>query len=274
MTDATSMIHPSAQIDPSAKIHPLAIIEENVVIAANVEVGPWSLIGKDVQIGEDTKILSHVVIKGPTKIGKANKIFQFSSIGEECQDKKYAGEPTVLEIGDRNVFRESCTVHRGTIQDNSLTRIGSDNLLMAYVHVAHDCLVGSHCILANNTTLAGHVHVDDHVILGGGTMVHQFCKIGAHSMSAGGSIVLRDIPAYVMASGQSASAHGLNTEGLKRRGFSADDILALKRAYKVVFRQGLNLKDALLQLAEVAQTNPSVALFVKSIERSNRGIIR
>ena len=203
-----------------------------------------------------------------------NKIFQFSSVGEDCQDKKYAGEPTRLEIGDRNVIRENCTIHRGTTQDKELTKIGSDNLLMAYVHVAHDCIVGDNCILANNTTLAGHVHVSDHVILGGGTMVHQFCQIGTHSMSAGGSIVLRDIPAYVMASGQSASAHGLNSEGLKRRGFTADEILALKRAYKVVYRQGLNLKDALAELEVVAQQVPAVKVFAESIQKSNRGIIR
>jgi UDP-N-acetylglucosamine acyltransferase len=274
MTDAKAHIHPSAKIDPSAKIHPLAVIDENVIISAGVEVGPWTLIGKDVQIGENTQILSHVVIKGPTRIGRDNKIFQFSSIGEECQDKKYAGEPTTLVIGDRNVIRESCTLHRGTIQDSGITQVGSDNLLMAYVHVAHDCLVGDHCILANNTTLAGHVHVGNHVILGGGTMVHQFCRIGDHSMSAGGSIVLRDIPAYVMASGQSASAHGLNTEGLKRRGFTPEQILALKRAYKVVYRQGLNLKDALAELAHAAAQESVVRIFVESIEQSSRGIIR
>lgn len=274
MTDAKAQIHPSAKVDPSAKIHPLAVIEENVIISAGVEIGPWTLIGKDVEIGENTSILSHVVIKGPARIGKENKIFQFSSIGEECQDKKYAGEPTRLEIGDRNVIRENCTIHRGTVQDKGLTKIGSDNLLMAYVHVAHDCLVGDHCILANSATLAGHVHVGDHVILGGGTMVHQFCKIGAHSMSAGGSIVLRDIPAYVMASGQSASAHGLNTEGLKRRGFTPEDILELKRAYKVVYRQGLTLKDALHELHKVAEKVPVVKVFVTSIQQSERGIIR
>jgi UDP-N-acetylglucosamine acyltransferase len=274
MSDASMHIHSTAKIDPSAIVHPLALIGKNVVIGAGVNIGPWSLIGDDVEIGDDCQIFSHVVIKGPTKIGKENKIYQFSSVGEECQDKKYAGEPTRLEIGDRNIIRENCTIHRGTIQDNSLTKIGSDNLLMAYVHVAHDCVVGDNCILANNTTLAGHVHVGDHVILGGGTMVHQFCQIGEHSMSAGGSIVLRDIPAYVMASGQSASAHGLNSEGLKRRGFTADEILALKRAYKVVYRQGLNLKDALVSLSDVSETVPAVKVFVESIERSKRGIVR
>ena len=255
-------IHPQALVDPSAKI------------GKNVEIGPWTLIGPDVEIGDGTQIMSHVVIKGPTKIGKNNRIFQFASVGEECQDKKFAGEQTRLEIGDDNIIRESCTIHRGTTQDQGVTSIGNGNLFMAYVHVAHDCVIGNDCIFANTTTLAGHVHVADNVILGGGTMVHQFCKIGIHSMSAGGSIVLRDIPAYVMASGQSASAHGLNTEGLKRRGFSSEVILEIKRAYKVVYRKGLKLNDALEQLSGVASKIPEVAVFVDSIKNSNRGIIR
>jgi UDP-N-acetylglucosamine acyltransferase len=267
-------IHPDAQIHPEANIHPQAIVEAGAKIGAGVEVGPWSFVGEGVEIGENSQILSHVVLKGPTMIGKGNKIFQFASVGEECQDKKYAGEATRLVIGDNNIIRESCTIHRGTTQDKSVTQIGSDNLFMAYVHVAHDCMVGSHCIFANATTLAGHVHVADNVILGGGTMVHQFCRIGAHSMSAGGSIVLRDIPAFVMASGQSASAHGLNTEGLKRRGFTSEDIRDLKRAYKVVYRQGLNLKDALQELEEAAKASEHVALFVDSIQNASRGIIR
>lgn len=255
-------------------IHPQAIIDPSAKLGANVEIGPWTWIGPDVEIGDGTKVKSHVVIKGPTRIGKNNTIFQFSSVGEDCQDKKFAGEPTRLEIGDNNIIRESCTIHRGTVQDNSLTKIGDDNLFMAYAHVAHDCMIGSHGIFANGTTLAGHVHVDDHVILGGGTMVHQFCKIGSHSMSAGGSIVLRDIPAYVMASGQSASAYGLNTEGLKRRGFTSEAILELKRAYKVVYRKGLKLDEALKELESVAETFPEVAVFVDSIKRSDRGILR
>lgn len=255
-------------------IHPQAIVDPSAKIAQNVEIGPFSVIGPDVEIGEGTKVMSHVVIKGPTSIGKNNTIFQFSSVGEDCQDKKYAGEPTRLEIGDDNIIRESCTIHRGTIQDIGVTTIGSRNLLMAYVHVAHDCVVGNDCILANTTTLAGHVHVDDFVILGGGTMVHQFCKIGTQSMSAGGSIVLRDIPAFVMASGQSASAYGLNTEGLKRRGVDSRDILELKRAYKTLYRKGLRTEEALAELELVAQTNEHVAAFVESIKRSDRGIIR
>jgi len=255
-------------------IHPQAIVDPSAKLGTNVEIGPWSYIGPDVEIGDDSKIMSHVVVKGPTIIGKNNTVFQFASVGEACQDKKYAGEPTRLEIGDNNVIREGCTIHRGTIQDKHLTSIGSGNLFMAYVHVAHDCVIGNDAIFANNTTLAGHVHVADNVVLGGGTMVHQFCRIGVHSMSAGGSIVLRDIPAYVMASGQSASAFGLNTEGLKRRGFSPETIMELKRAYKAVYRQGLNTADALEQLQPIANEIPEVAVFVDSIRQSERGIIR
>lgn len=255
-------------------VHPLAIIEPGAILGANVEIGPWTYIGAGVEIGDDTIVHSHVVIKGPTKIGRNNTIYQFASVGEACQDKKYKGEPTRLEIGDNNVIRESCTIHRGTVQDKGVTRIGSNNLFMAYVHVAHDCVVGNDTILANNATLAGHVTVGDFAILGGGTMVHQFCHIGAHSMSAGGSIVLRDIPAYVMASGQSASAHGLNSEGLKRRGFSAEAILALKRAYKTVYRKGLTVEEALQELETVAAEFPEVAIFADSIRHSERGIIR
>lgn len=255
-------------------VHPLAIVEPDAILGANVEVGPWSYIGANVEIGDDCVVHSHVVIKGPTKIGRSNTIYQFASVGEACQDKKYKGEPTRLEIGDNNVIRESCTLHRGTVQDQGVTRIGSNNLLMAYVHVAHDCVVGNDTILANNATLAGHVKVGDFAILGGGTMVHQFCHIGAHSMCAGGSIVLRDIPAYVMASGQSASAHGLNSEGLKRRGFSAEAILALKRAYKTLYRKGLVVEEALKELEEVVVEFPEVAVFVDSVRRSERGIIR
>lgn len=255
-------------------IHPQAIIDPSAKLGNNVEIGPFSVIGPDVEIGDGTKIMSHVVVKGPTTIGKNNTIYQFSSIGEDCQDKKYAGEPTRLIIGDNNIIRESCTIHRGTVQDQSETVIGSDNLLMAYVHVAHDCRIGSHCIFANNTTLAGHVHVDDFAILGGGTMVHQFCKIGTQSMSAGGSIVLRDIPAFVMASGQSASAYGLNSEGLKRRGVDPETVKLLKRAYKTLYRSGLRTAEALEALAESAQQDAYVAKFVASVERSERGIIR
>ncbi|OZG70474.1 acyl-[acyl-carrier-protein]--UDP-N-acetylglucosamine O-acyltransferase [Hahella sp. CCB-MM4] len=255
-------------------IHPQAIIEEGAKIAADVKIGPWTYIGPDVEIGEGTVVHSHVVINGHTTIGRDNEIFQFSSVGEANQDKKYKGEPTRLEIGDHNIIRESCTIHRGTVQDEGVTRIGNHNLLMAYVHVAHDCNVGDNTILANMATLAGHVHVGNWAILGGGTMVHQFCKIGQHSMCAGGSIVLKDVPAYVMSGGQSATAHGLNYEGLKRRGFSKDAMQALRRAYKILYRQNLTLEQALEQLAETAGEFPEVQIFVDSLKASTRGIVR
>lgn len=256
------MIHPTAIIDPSAKL------------GANVKVGAYTVIGANVEIGDGCDIRSHVVINGPTTIGSNNTIYQFASVGEECQDKKYAGEATRLVMGDNNIVREGCTIHRGTVQDEGITSIGSDNLFMAYVHVAHDCRVGSHCIFANSATVAGHVYVDDFVILGGGTMVHQFCKIGAHSMSAGGSIVLRDIPAFVMASGQSASAFGLNSEGLKRRGFSSDSLKALKTAYRTLYRKGLKLDEALQELKSMGDVDGVIDTFIRSIERSDRGIMR
>ncbi|MBA4502801.1 acyl-ACP--UDP-N-acetylglucosamine O-acyltransferase [Marinobacterium marinum] len=256
------MIHPQAIVDPSARL------------AEDVEVGPWTLIGPDVEIGAGTRIASHVVIKGPTRIGEGNRIFQFATIGEDCQDKKYAGEPTRLEIGDHNVIREGCTIHRGTVQDEGITRIGSHNLLMAYAHVAHDCVMGDHIILANNAALAGHVRVGDHAILGGFTAVHQFCRIGAHVMCGAGTVVLMDIPAYVMATGNSARPYGINQEGLRRRGFDAEAVSALRRAYKIIYRKGLTVDLALQELRAMAQTQPAVQLLIESLESSTRGIIR
>ncbi|MBY4675654.1 acyl-ACP--UDP-N-acetylglucosamine O-acyltransferase [Marinobacterium arenosum] len=256
------MIDSRAIIDPSAKL------------ADDVQVGPWSVIGPDVEIGPGTVISSHVVIQGPTKIGAHNRIFQFASVGEECQDKKYAGEPTRLEIGDHNVIREGVTIHRGTVQDNGETIIGSHNLFMAYSHVAHDCVVGDHVIMANNASIAGHVHVGDWVILGGFTAVHQFCQVGAHAMTGAASLVLKDVPAYVMANGNSAEPHGINVEGLKRRGFSKTAIQVLRRAYKAVYREGLTVGQALERLRELAKHAPEVDLMIASLERSNRGIIR
>ncbi|WP_369602490.1 acyl-ACP--UDP-N-acetylglucosamine O-acyltransferase [Hahella sp. SMD15-11] len=255
-------------------IHPQAIVDPRAELAPDVEVGPFSVIGPDVSIDTGTVIHSHVVVKGPTHIGRHNEIFQFASVGEACQDKKYKGEPTRLEIGDHNVIRENCTLHRGTVQDEGVTRMGSHNLLMAYVHVAHDCRIGDHVILANMATLAGHVTVDDHAILGGGTMVHQFCHIGAHSMAGGGSIVLKDIPAFVMASGQSAKPHGLNVEGLRRRGFSPEQIRTLKNAYKRVYRQGLTLDEAISRILEESGDEPMIQVFVDSLRRATRGIVR
>ena len=256
------MIHSSAIIDPSARL------------ADDVEVGPWTVIGPQVEIGSGTKINSHVVIKGPTKIGSGNHIFQFASIGEDCQDKKYNGEPTELLIGNNNVFREGCTIHRGTVQDNSVTIIGSDNLFMANVHVAHDCVVGNDNILANNCAIAGHVKMGDNIILGGFTAVHQFCVIGSHSMCGAGTVVLKDIPAFVMSNGNSAQPHGINAEGLRRRGFSVEAIQQIKRAYKIIYRQGLKLDQAIEQLDLMVSGTPEIQLLTDSLKASTRGIIR
>ncbi|MCC2618176.1 acyl-ACP--UDP-N-acetylglucosamine O-acyltransferase [Aestuariibacter halophilus] len=256
------MIHETALIDPSARL------------AEDVQVGPYSVIGPDVEIGAGTVIESHVVIKGPTTIGRGNHFFQFGSIGEQCQDKKYAGEPTRLVIGDNNVFRESVTIHRGTVQDSSLTQIGSNNLLMAYVHVAHDCMVGDNNIFANNATLAGHVHVGDYVILGGMTGVHQFCHIGSHSFAGVNSVVLRDIPPYVMVGGTETTPHGINSEGLRRRGFSKEAILQIRRAYKILYRSGNRAEEAVQQLNAMADETPEVKIMADFVAQSSRGIIR
>jgi UDP-N-acetylglucosamine acyltransferase len=251
-----------------------AIIDPSAKLAENVEVGPFTVIGPDVTIEEGTVISSHVVIKGPTTIGKHNRIFQFCTIGEDCQDKKFNGEPTRLEIGDHNIFREACTVHRGTTQDNSLTKIGSHNLFMVNVHVAHDAMIGDNCILANDTNIAGHVHIGNYAILGGASQVHQFVKIGSHSMCGTGSIVLKDVPAYIMANGNSAKPHGINVEGLKRRGFEKNDIRMLRNAYKFVYRKGLTLEEARPELLELLKESPAVEAFIDSIDQSTRGIIR
>ncbi|SHI10676.1 acyl-ACP--UDP-N-acetylglucosamine O-acyltransferase [Ferrimonas marina] len=255
-------------IDANAVVHPDAKIGNNVTI------GPFTYIGADVEIGDDTWVGSHVVIKGPCIIGKGNKFFQFSSIGEECQDKKYAGEPTRVEIGDNNIFRECCTVHRGTIQDQGLTKIGSNNLFMAYTHVAHDCVVGSNVILANNASIAGHVRVDDWAILGGMTGVHQFVHIGAHAFTAGCSLVLQDVPPYVMVSGQSAVPRTINSEGLKRRDFSKEAIAAIRKAYKTLYRSGLTTAEALPELRKLAEEHPEVVGMADFVESSSRGIVR
>jgi UDP-N-acetylglucosamine acyltransferase len=255
-------------------IHPQAIIEDGAIIGANVKIGPWTYVAANVVIGDDCEISSHVVINGPTKMGKGNRIFQFASIGEDGQDLKYAGEPTELVIGDNNTFREYCTVHRGTIQDQSLTQIGSNNLFMAYTHIAHDCMIGSNCIMANGASIAGHVHVGNHAIIGGMTGVHQFCHIGDHSFVGANSLILKDIPPYVMASGQPAKPFGLNSEGLKRRGFDKDVILHIKRAYKSVYRQGLTVDEALAKIDETNHKMPELTVFTNFIKNSSRGIIR
>lgn len=255
-------------------IDELAYIHPDAKIGNNVTIGPWTYIGAGVEIGDDTWLSSHVVVKGPTIIGKGNRIFQFASVGEECQDKKYAGEETRLVIGDHNVIRESVTIHRGTTQDNWETRIGSHNLFMAYVHIAHDCVVGSHVIMANSSAIAGHVHVGDWAILGGMSGVHQFVHIGAHSFTAGSSVVLQDVPPFVMASGFPAKPRGLNIEGLKRRGFTKESQLAVRRAYKTMYRNGLTLDEAITELADSAQNDEQVKLFTDFVSTSSRGIIR
>lgn len=254
-------------------IHETAIISPGAKIGNNVSVGPWTYIGPDVEIGDDCVIHSHVVIKGPSKIGKGNEFYQFSTIGEDTPDKKYAGEKTWLEMGDNNIVRENVTIHRGTVQDNGITKIGDNNLLMAYVHIAHDCVVGNNTIFANNASLAGHVHVDDWVILAGMVGVHQFCRLGAHSFIGLDTIVLKDVPPYVMAQGSTAEPKGINSEGLKRRGYTPEQVLDIKRAYKEVYRKGNTLEEALVKLGQ-ENDKAHVAIMKSFIEGTNRGIIR
>jgi UDP-N-acetylglucosamine acyltransferase len=251
-----------------------AVIDPGAVLAEDVSVGPYAVIGAEVEIGPGTSIGPHTVINGPTRIGRDNSIFQFASIGEAPQDKKYAGEPTRLEIGDRNTIREFVTINRGTIQDEGVTRLGDDNWIMAYVHVAHDCRIGNHTIFANNASLAGHVRVDDYAILGGFTLVHQFCVIGAHALTAFGSGISKDVPPYVTVGGSPARAHGLNMEGLRRRGFSADSRKVLKAAYKTLYRQNLSLQDAVLQLKQQAAAHEELEILVTFLEQQTRGIVR
>ena len=256
-------------------IHSTAIIHSGARLGAGVSVGPYSIIGEHVEIGDNTRIGPHVVISGHTRIGCDNRIFQFSSIGEIPQDKKYAGEPTRLEIGDRNTIREYCTLNLGTAQDAGVTRVGDDNWIMAYVHIAHDCQVGNKTIFANNAQLAGHVHVGDWAIFGGYTGVHQFCRVGAHTMTAVGTVILQDVPPYVMAAGNSATPYGINAEGLKRRGFSPDALMVLKRAYRTLYKSGLTLDEAKAKLEEDAKMHPAeIQPILDFLAVSKRGIIR
>ena len=254
-------------------IHSTAIIDKKADLASDVEIGPYSIIGPDVQIDSGTVVASHVVLKGPTTMGKNNKIYQFSSVGEDCQDMKYGGEATRLEIGDGNTIREFVTLHRGTIQDRGVTTIGNNNLFMAYVHVGHDCLVGNDIIFANNATLAGHVIVGDGAILGGFTGVHQFCQVGAFSMAAMFSAINKDVPAFVMVRGNMARANGMNFVGMKRRGYSKELIKNLRSAYRIVYRQGLTIAEAKVQLKSLEQSD-ELTLFIDSLESSQRGITR
>ncbi|PCJ31504.1 MAG: acyl-[acyl-carrier-protein]--UDP-N-acetylglucosamine O-acyltransferase [Gammaproteobacteria bacterium] len=256
------MIHKTAIIDPSARI------------AEDVSIGPYSIIGSNVEIGRGCEIKSHVVINGPTKIGENNKFFQFSSIGEEPQDKKYKGEDTALEIGDNNLFRENVTVNRGTVQGGGITKIGDNNWIMAYVHIAHDCIIGNDNILANNASLAGHVTVKDNVILGGFTLVSQFNEIGSYSFSAMGSVISRNVPPYVLVSGHMAKPIGVNVEGLRRHDFSDTQIKNVRQAYKLIYRSGLGIEDAQQKLSEIDQEQTEVSLFIDFIKSQQGGLIR
>lgn len=255
-------------------IHPTAIVDDAARLEPDVEVGPYCIVGPDVEIGSGTVLTSHVVVKGPTVIGKNNRIFQFASVGEDTQDMKYKGEPTRLEVGDGNTIREFCTIHRGTVQDKSLTKIGSHNLLMAYSHVAHDCSVGNHVILANAASIAGHVTVDDFAILGGFSLVHQFCKIGKHSFSAMGSVISKDIPPYILVGGQPTKPHGINSVGLERRGYSQEAIRQIKKAYKILFKAGLKLEDAINALDEMAEETAEIQCLADFIRQTQRSILR
>jgi UDP-N-acetylglucosamine acyltransferase len=251
-----------------------AVISPQAQIGADVTIGPFSIIGADVVIGAGTWIGPHVVINGPTRLGTSNKVFQFASLGDAPQDKKYAGEPTRLEIGDRNVFRESVTVNRGTTHDQGVTRIGNDNLLMAYSHVAHDCQLGNQIVMANCATLGGHVEVGDWVTMGGLSAVHQFTKIGAYCFLAHNAAVTRDVPPYVMAVGRPAVPHSVNSVGLQRRGFTSVQIRNIRRAYKLLYRSGLKLKAAMEELEKAAVTQEEIRPFVEFIKRSERSIVR
>ena len=250
-----------------------AIIDPSAVLGKNVSIGPWTIIGPDVEIGDGCEIASHVVVKGPTVIGRNNKIFQFSTVGEDTPDLKYKGEPNRLVIGDNNVIREGVTIHRGTIQDNAETRIGSDNLLMAYVHVGHDCVVGDHVIMVNNAAISGHVYVGDWTILSGYCLVHQFVHIGPHCFVGPAAFVYHDVPAFVTAFGSPAEPRTINREGLKRRGYSTEQIALANKAYKLLYRRGLQLDEALKAIADLGD-DEVVGMLLSSLENSSRGIIR
>ena len=257
------MIHPTALVHPDAKIGP------------GVAIGPYSIISERVEIGEGSAIGPHVVLKGPTRIGRKNLIFQFCSIGDDPQDKKFKGEPeSFLEIGDGNTIREYCSINRGTLGGGGVTRIGNDNWIMAYVHIAHDCIIGNNNIFANNTTLAGHVRIHDHVTLGGFTGVHQYCTIGSYSFTAISSVVVKDVPPYLIVSGNTAKPKGLNREGLRRHGFTPELVENLRKAYKTIFRNGLIINESLEQLRELSARCPEVAAFCSFIRESSRGIVR
>jgi UDP-N-acetylglucosamine acyltransferase len=258
----------------SALIHPSAVIDPGASLGEDIEVGPFTVIGADVRIGRGCRIGPHAVIRGPAEIGAQCRIFQFASVGEDPQDMKYAGERTRLVMGERNVVRECATIHRGTAQDKGETRIGNDNLFMAYTHVAHDCLIGNHVIMANAASLGGHVAIADWAILGGFSIVHQFCQIGAHSFSAMGSVVTKDVPPFITVGGHPAEARGINAEGLRRREFSAELIAAIRRCYRLIYLSNLKLGDALDQIRELAKLHPQLGCLADFIASSRRSIVR
>jgi UDP-N-acetylglucosamine acyltransferase len=251
-----------------------AIIDKHAELADGVAIGPYSVIGPDVRIDSGTVIGPHVVIKGPTSIGKDNRIYQFASVGEDPQDKKYAAEITRLEIGDRNTIREFTSMHRGTQQDQGVTRIGSDNLFMAYTHVAHDCLIGDHVIMANGASLAGHVHLNDHAILGGFTLVHQFTQIGQYSFAAMGSAITQDIPPFVMVGGKPTRPHGINSVGMERNGIASEDVRLIRKAYKLIYKMNLKLEEAIEQMEEMAGDSKELAKMISFLRNVTRGILR
>ncbi len=258
----STLIHPSAIIDPGAKL------------GANVRVGPYAVIGPEVEVGDDCIIGSHVVIHGPTRIGRNNRIHSHAALGDDPQDKKFRGERTELIIGDDNVIREFCTIHRGTGSGGGVTRIGNDNWLLAYVHVAHDCIVGNHCVFSNNCALAGHVVVGDWVVLGGYTLLHQFCRVGDHAFTAMNAKINADVPPFVLVGGDYAVPRGINSEGLKRRGFDPERVRQIKRAYRTLYNSGLGLADAKAELAKMAAGAPDIALMLEFIEHSERSLLR
>ncbi len=255
-------------------INPTAIIDSHAELAEDVSVGAFSVIGADVKIDAGTVIGPHVVIKGPTSIGKDNRIYQFTSIGEDPQDKKYASEVTRLEIGDRNTIREFTSMHRGTQQDQCVTKIGNDNLFMAYTHVAHDCLIGDHVIMANGASLAGHVHLNDHAILGGFTLVHQFTQIGQYSFAAMGSAITQDIPPFIMVGGKPTRPHGINSVGMERNEISAEDIRLIRNAYKIIYKMNLRLEDAIEKMKEMESNSKQLADMISFLSNVRRGILR
>jgi len=258
----------------TGSIHPTAVIAADADLAADVAIGAYAVIGPGVGIGRGTTVGPHVVIEGLTRIGEDNRIFQFASVGADPQDKKYRGETTRLEIGDRNVIRECVTIHRGTVQDQGVTRIGNDNLLMACAHVAHDCVIGDQCVLANYAALAGHAHLDDWVIMGGFSGIHQFVQVGAHAFIANNAAVTRDVPPYVMTVGQPAGAHSINAEGLKRRGFTPEQVRNIRAAFRLLYRSGLKLAEASQRIEALAAEQPELRALVDFLPRATRGIVR